>query len=128
MVQKWPDWAQTPDLIIPIPLHVRRLRSRGFNQAQLLAFQLGPAVGIRINDRALQRMRHTKPQIGLSPSERKRNVQEAFTAEPDAVKKKNILLIDDVLTTGATMISASGSLLEAGAKSVSAYCLARAVQ
>jgi ComF family protein len=128
MAQKWPDWSQTPDMIVPIPLHVRRLRSRGFNQAQLLANQLGPSFGIEVNDHVLRRKRRTRPQVDLSPSERKKNVQQAFSAEQGAVKGKNILLIDDVFTTGATMISAAGALLEAGAKTVSAYCLARAVQ
>jgi ComF family protein len=128
MAQKWPEWAHTPDMIVPIPLHVQRLRSRGFNQAQLLAFQLGPVVGIEVNDRVLRRERRTKPQVDLSPNERKKNVQQAFKAEPGPVKGTKILLIDDVFTTGATMISAAGALLEAGAKTVSTYCLARAVQ
>jgi ComF family protein len=127
MARMWPQWAQPPDIIVPIPLHGRRLRSRGFNQAQLLAHQLGPAVNIEVNDRVLKRRRSTKPQVGLSPNQRKKNVRRAFTAEPDAVKGLRILLIDDVFTTGSTMISAAGTLLEAGAKTVSAYCLARPV-
>jgi ComF family protein len=128
MVQKWPEWAQPLDVIVPIPLHPQRQRSRGFNQAQLLAHHLGPSVGIEINDRVLRRMRYTKPQIGLSPLKRKENVWEAFAANPAGVRGKNILLLDDVFTTGATTTSAANTLLEAGAKSVSAYCLARAVQ
>lgn len=126
MAQKWPEWAQTPDMIVPIPLHVRRLRSRGFNQAQLLAHQLGATLGIGVNDLVLRRERNTKPQVDLSPIERKKNVQKAFQAKPGPVKGLKILLIDDVFTTGATMNSAADALLEAGAKSVSAYCLARA--
>lgn len=128
MARKWPEWAQTPDAIVPIPLHVRRQRSRGFNQAQLLAHQLGSTVGIGVNDQILRRVRYTKPQVDLSPHERKENVWEAFTAEPGSVMGKRFLLLDDVLTTGATMASAANALLEAGAKNVSAYCLARAVQ
>ena len=128
MAQKWPEWAQKPDMIVPIPLHVRRLRSRGFNQAGLLAHQLGAAVGIRVNDLVLRRERHTKPQVDLSPIDRKKNVQKAFKANPGSVKGINILLIDDVFTTGATMNSAADALKKAGAKSVSAYCLARAVR
>jgi ComF family protein len=126
MAQRWPEWAQAPDMIVPIPLHVRRLRSRGFNQAQLLAHQLGAALGIGVNDLVLWRERNTKPQVDLSPIDRKKNVQKAFEAKPGSVKGINILLIDDVFTTGATMNSAADALLEAGAKSVSAYCLARA--
>ena len=105
----------------------RRLRSRGFNQAQLLANQVGPIVGIEVNDHILRRERRTRPQVDLKPSERKENVYRAFSAESGAVRGKRILLIDDVFTTGATLISAAGTLLEAGADSVSAYCLARAV-
>jgi ComF family protein len=127
MAQKWPDWAQYPDMIVPIPLHVRRLRNRGFNQAQLLACQIGPVVGLEVNNHALRRERRTRPQVDLSPSERKKNVRRAFSAEPKAVKGKSILLIDDVFTTGATLNSAAGTLLQAGAHAVSAYCLARAV-
>jgi ComF family protein len=127
MAQKWPNWAQLPDIIVPIPLHIRRLRSRGFNQAQLLANQVGPIVGIEVNDHILRRERRTRPQVDLKPSERKENVYRAFSAESGAVRGKRILLIDDVFTTGATLISAAGTLLEAGADSVSAYCLARAV-
>jgi ComF family protein len=127
MAEKWPSWAQFPDMIVPIPLHVQRLRSRGFNQAQLLAHQLGPIVGVEVNDHVLSRERRTRPQVDLSPNERKKNVHRAFSAESGAVKGKGILLIDDVFTTGATLFSASSTLLEAGADTVSAYCLARAV-
>lgn len=128
MAQKWPEWTQPLDIIVPIPLHARRQRSRGFNQAQLLAHYLGPSVGIEVNDRVLRRVRYTKPQIELSPPKRKENVWAAFAANPSGVKGKNILLLDDVFTTGATTTSAANTLLEAGAKSVSAYCLARTVQ
>lgn len=128
MARKWPEWTQTPDLIVPVPLHVWRQRSRGFNQAQLLALQLGSTVGIEVNDQILRRVRYTKPQVDLSPHERKENVWEAFTAELGGAMGKRFLLLDDVLTTGATMASAANALLEAGARNVSAYCLARTVQ
>jgi ComF family protein len=127
MAQNWPGWASIPDMIVPIPLHIRRLRSRGFNQAQLLAHQLGAAVGIEVNDQVLRRERRTRPQVDLSPSERRKNVHQAFSAELGVVTGKRILLIDDVYTTGATLNSAAGTLLKAGADTVSAYCLARAV-
>lgn len=128
LVVHWPEWAQTPDLIVPIPLHARRQRARGFNQSYLLAKQLGPSVGIEVNDGVLQRVRHTKPQVGLTPTQRKNNVWDAFSAEAESVGGKHVLLLDDVFTTGATMTSAANTLLTAGAESVSAYCLARVVQ
>ena len=128
MAHKWPEWAQIPDIIVPIPLHARRQRSRGFNQAQLLAHRLGYSNDIEVTDQVLRRVRNTRPQVEISLLERKENVWGAFAAEPGVLKGKNILLLDDVFTSGATMTSAAGTLLEAGAKNVSAYCLARTVQ
>lgn len=127
MARNWPNWAQEPDIIIPIPLHNRRRRIRGFNQSTLLAKQLSPSTGIAINELVLKRVRNTPPQVGLSPIERKQNVWGAFAADPASVRGRQVLLVDDVLTTGATMSSAAATLLEAGASSVSAYCLAQAV-
>ena len=128
MACRWPDWAYPIDIIVPIPLHPRRQRGRGFNQAALLAQQLGSHQAIEVNEQILRRVRYTMPQIGLSPTRRKENVWQAFAAEPGSLDGMRILLIDDVYTTGATMTSAANALLNAGAKSVSAYCLARAVQ
>lgn len=128
MALHWPEWDQSPDLIVPIPLHTRRQRVRGFNQSTLLAQQLSPSIGIEVNDHDLQRVRHTKPQVGLTPTQRRDNVWDAFTAEPQSFRGRHILLLDDVFTTGATMTSAANTLLNAGAESVSAYCLARAGQ
>jgi predicted amidophosphoribosyltransferase len=72
----------------------------------------------------LVRVRHTAPQVGLGPDERRHNVSGAFAAGP-AVAGHHVLLIDDVLTTGATMVAAAEAVLAGGAASVSAYCLAR---
>ena len=127
MVHFWPDWEYLPDLIVPVPLHERRWRARGFNQSQLLAQQLGPAVGVEINSCLLKRVRNTRPQVHLTPEKRARNVAGAFIANSTGVAGKHILMVDDVITTGATMFSAAQSLLDAGAKTVSAYSLAHAV-
>ena len=121
----WPVWSTPPELVVPIPLHPRRRRQRGFNQSELLARSLAQAKGIAVNSAALQRTRNTVPQVGLGPEERKSNVQGAFSAEPESVRDRHVLLVDDVLTTGATMSAAAGALLAAGASRVSAYCLAR---
>jgi ComF family protein len=128
MIQCWPQWAHTPEIIIPVPLHPRRQRIRGFNQSMLLAQQLAPEIGIELNSQALERVRHTRPQVDLTPQRRLENVQDAFSADSHAIKGKSILLLDDVFTTGATMNSAASALLKAGASHVSAYCLARTVE
>lgn len=125
LIDGWPTWAIPPDLILPIPLHPRRQQRRGYNQAELLARPLAEAINVPMNPVALRRTRHTAPQVGLGPDERHDNVRGAFAAEADAVCDRHILLIDDVLTTGATMSAAAETLLAAGAAGVAAYCLAR---
>jgi ComF family protein len=121
----WPEWTTPPEIIVPIPLHSRRRRHRGFNQSELLARPLAGLKGIALNCVALQRTRDTAPQVGLGPQERESNVYGAFKAEPQHVRDRHVLMIDDVLTTGATMSAAAEALLAAGASRVSAYCLAR---
>lgn len=125
MVAGWPEWHIPPDLIVPVPLHPRRERHRGFNQALLLAKPLAEATGLAVDSAALRRVRHTIPQVGLGPNERAENVRNAFAAVSTRIKGRHILLVDDVLTTGATMRAAAEALLASGAASVSAYCLAR---
>jgi len=128
MARAWPDWEHFPDVILPIPLHPRRQRQRGFNQSALLAVHLGRLLNIPVNQKGMERVRHTNPQIGLSPKDRLENVRGAFLADSREVNSKQILLIDDVYTTGATMSAAADALLAAGAAGISAYCLARTVQ
>lgn len=125
MADAWPAWSDPPDLIVPIPLHARRQRQRGFNQSALLSRHLARAVGVAWDEDALRRHRHTQPQIKLSPVERRDNVAGAFTAEAGRVAGKSVLLVDDVYTTGATMAAAAEALTAAGAAAVSGYCLAR---
>ncbi len=128
MAAAWPNWEPYPEIIVPVPLHKRRQRQRGFNQSALLASHLGQQMGIPVNEEAIRRVKNTIPQIGLNPNERLENVHDAFQAHSQQVMNKQILLIDDVFTTGATMLAAAGSLLTSGAAGVSAYCLARTVQ
>ncbi len=116
------------DLIVPLPLHRSRKRARGFNQAALLASSLARLVALPCVEVALARTRPTEPQVSLSDSERWRNVRNAFQClKPDLVAGKRVLLVDDVMTTGATIRSASLALLEAGARRVSLLTVARAV-
>lgn len=125
MIQRWPEWDTVPELIVPVPLHPRRQRARGFNQALLLARELSAAKEIALNEHALRRVRNTRAQIDLTPQQRLANVHNAFSADALAVRGKHILLVDDVYTTGATMNSAARTLFDQGAAVVSAYCLAR---
>jgi ComF family protein len=125
LIEEWPAWEQPPDLILPIPLHPRRQRRRGYNQSELLARPLAREQAIDFSAAALRRTRHTVPQVGLGPAERADNVRGAFAADAALVRGRHVLLVDDVLTTGATMSAAAEALLATGVRTVSAYCLAR---
>jgi len=117
------------DLVVPVPLHPKRRRERGFNQAALLSRDLSRLIAIPCCENTLVRARDTAPQVGLSDSERFRNVRQAFRcAHPGDVARKKVLMVDDVMTTGATVCSAGEALLDAGALRVSVLTLARAVQ
>lgn len=92
-----------------------------------MAQQFGSLIGIPADETCLQRVRYTAPQVELNAEERQKNVRDAFAAHSKSVINKNILLIDDVCTTGATLAAAATVLLNEGAQSVSGYCLARAM-
>lgn len=123
----WDSWRREDfDLIVPVPLHVKRKRERGYNQSELLARSLARQIAIPCS-KALTRDRSTLPQVGLTDSQRLENVRKAFRcANPQQISERRILLVDDVMTTGATAASASGTLLEAGARRVSVLTVARA--
>jgi len=114
------------DLILPVPLHPRRLRRRGFNQAALLARRLD-RLG-EVADGILVRQRHTEQQTGLNARQRRENVKAAFAlVRPDRVRNKEILIVDDVLTTGATVEECARTLRRARAGAVYVLTLARVV-
>jgi ComF family protein len=122
-------WQETPlpaDAIVPVPLHRRRLRERGYNQAALLAGRLGQATGVPVLYGALSRRRYTVSQTQLAADQRRRNVEGAFVCVGSQVRGRRALLIDDVCTTGATLEASSVALQEGGARSVWALTLARA--
>lgn len=110
--------------IVPLPLHSSRFRARRFDQAHLLALELAKVTGRSVLP-ALRRVRATERQVGLSERARFENVQGAFVAD-ERVIDEHVLLLDDVLTTGATARAASRALLDAGASSVHLVTLARA--
>jgi len=109
------------DLTIPLPLSLKRLRERGFNQSFLITWGF---LGKRPSEKILKRIVHTKPQAELSQKERWKNVKNAFLAS-DVVKGKSILVIDDVMTTGATLNEAAKALKNKGANKVYVVALAR---
>ena len=115
------------EVVVPVPLSPQRLSERGYNQVALIAQPLAMLERWDYAPKALKRVRHTRSQVGLSIQERKDNVQNAFEANPRLIGGKKILLIDDVATTGATIVSASGSLVDAGARYVYALTAARAI-
>ena len=119
---------QTPDLIIPVPLHRKRLRSRGFNQAVLLGELFSSHWKIPLERHNLRRIRWTEPQVNLSARDRRANVKGAFSIQnPDLVHGRRILLVDDVLTTGSTVEECAVVLKAAGAEDVTIITVARAL-
>ena len=116
------------EVLVPVPLHHRRLRERGYNQSKLLAQELGKLTNLPVVDVCLSRMRHTSPQARTSTvDERRSNVAAAFTCRDFTLKDKQVLLIDDVSTSGATLDACAGVLKAAGATSVWGLVLAREV-
>lgn len=115
------------DVLIPVPLHWRRLYKRGFNQSALLAQHLGHALKKEVDISSLKKTKNTPSQGDLSLEDRRKNVAACFQiSSPAKIKNKSILLIDDVMTTGATLNACAKILLkEGGAKDVKALCLAR---
>ena len=117
---------QAFDVIIPMPLHWRKRWQRGFNQSQLLAREIGRRTHTPVQD-ALRRVRNTPAQAGLTSAKRRLNVSGAFQAKKGAaIDGRRVLLIDDVMTTGATAASCARALQQAGARQVTLLTLARA--
>ena len=115
--------------VIPVPLHPRRLRQRGFNPAAVLAREVARSAGLSFEARRLVRLRDTPSQTGLGREARRRNLAGAFACrslpERGSQVPQQVWLVDDVVTTGATLQSAARSLREAGAQHVLALCAAR---
>ena len=117
-----------PDLLVPVPLHRRRERERGYNQALLVARRLERAWGIAVSNDALARPGATAPQVDLDAAARRRNVRGAFSVvKPAVVEGRHVVLVDDVLTTGATAAECARTLARAGASVVGVLTIARTV-
>jgi ComF family protein len=118
--------VERPQALVPVPLHASRLRQRGYDQALELAKALGSAYGLPVLDRVLHRQRVTAPQSQLDAVARRRNLHGAFAVRAGWLPP-HLALVDDVMTTGATLAEAAAALLRAGAKRVDAWAVARAV-
>jgi ComF family protein len=115
------------DLVVPVPVSLSRRSERGYNQAALLARPIALFYGLDYRPKALMKLRETRSQVGLTVEERKANVDDAFFGEQRIVKGKNILVVDDVTTSGATLNACAHVLRNAGAEEVYCLTLARAL-
>jgi ComF family protein len=114
------------DCIVPIPLHAGRQRDRGFNQSLIYSEPIAGILQVPVYTKAVRRIRPTETQTRLTAEERQRNVEDAFVVKnPALLEGRSVLLVDDVITSGATMNSCARACLEAGALSVTGMGLAR---
>lgn len=115
-----------PDCLLALPLHPRRLRERGFNQSQLLAARIAAVLQLPLLTGVASRVRDTPPQSTLPWRARSRNMRKAFALSPDLdVRGKHVAIVDDVMTTGASIDALASLLMQAGAQEVSAWVVAR---
>jgi ComF family protein len=115
------------ELILPVPLGDVRERERGYNQVELIASAMARDLNLTVQAQSLVRVLETRSQVGLNPEERFENVQHAFTADPRYVLNRKILLLDDLVTSGATLLDCAKALLEAGASTVLCLTVGRTI-
>lgn len=127
MTRRWQEAAlsETVDVVAPVALHPKRLRTRGFDQSALLAEAIAEKLGVQFRRDALRRTKPTKPQARLRRSERLTAMEGVFEASPEQVRDRAILLVDDVFTTGSTMSAAAAACKKSGAKAVYGIAFAR---
>ena len=126
MRETWYVNQPLPDLIIPMPLHDDRLRERGFNQALEIAKPIAKAFAIPLDIRSIKRIKPTAAQSGLSAKQRKQNIAHAFSANPkQSYANLSVAVMDDVITTGYTMVEFCKVLKQHGAKTIDVWCCAR---
>lgn len=118
--------VQNIDSVIPVPLSIKRIHERGYNQSELLARVVADHFSLKMEVNLLKKIKEIKPQFKLEREERLSNIKGAFSCSP--LEGKNVLLIDDIYTTGATVLEASSALKAAGAKHIYILTLARAVE
>lgn len=120
----WEGWSA--EVVVPVPLSKHRIQQRGFNQAALLSEAFGSRAGLPVDSRHLKRVEDTRSQVGLDPFERWHNVLQAFNAESRSFEGADVLLVDDLFTTGATLSACATAIRAAGARSVAGLTVARA--
>lgn len=125
LLDKHPGFTEPPDFIVPVPLHSKRLRQRGFNQAEEIAAILARQLEIPLRLDLCQRVKLSAPQSGLDAKARQKNIRNAFKAEA-LPGRPHLLVIDDVMTTGATVSECAKTLKKAGARRVDVWVCARA--
>jgi len=121
------DKSNFPDYVIAMPLHPAKLRERGFNQSLLLATTVARELKLKLLPNACQRVRDTPPQSALPWKERKKNVRNAFSCDRDLAGKR-VALVDDVLTTGASLNALAEAVSKKGAIEISAWVVARTIR
>jgi ComF family protein len=124
-----PDVVEERAAFVPVPLSSKRLKERGYNQSAELARALGTCVDVPVWSDALVRMRHTETQTRLTPGDRLRNVSGAFRVPPparDALRGAHVVLVDDIVTTAATLNACAAALCDGGARIVSFMTFGRA--
>jgi ComF family protein len=114
------------DIIVPVPLHKSRMKERGYNQSAVLAKELARLLHLPVDEKTLIRHRKTQSQMSLNAIDRQKNVANAFSCQRNSLTTKNVLLIDDVCTTGATLDACAATLKTHGAMTVNALTIARA--
>lgn len=117
----------TLDMVVPVPLGRERIKTRGYNQAALIALPVALGLDLKYRPKALAKVRETNSQVGLSYEHRYENVSGAFLARSPVVVDKRILIVDDVVTSGATINACANALINSGAKVIFAVSLARAM-
>jgi competence protein ComFC len=127
MISLFHEMQWQVDMVVPVPGSLVRKKKRGYNQASLLAFPIALSNGLAYRPNALIKVRDTRTQVGLSPSERRQNVEKAFLGRKEIVAGKRVLVVDDVTTSGATMEACAAALLDQGASQVYGLTLARTV-
>jgi ComF family protein len=127
LIECYQGYNWSIDMVIPVPLGAVREANRGYNQAALLARPFAWGVGLYYNPKALIRVRETDSQVDLSYSGRRKNVQNAFKARSEIVSGKNVMVVDDITTSGSTLDACAAALFEANAEHVYGLTLARTI-
>lgn len=118
---------QDIEVVVPIPLHEKKLRSRGYNQSDVISKGIASVLDVLVDSSSVHRVKKSETQTRKSRQERWENVSKIFVCEQETLKGKHVLLVDDVITTGATMEACGQAILDAGASSVSFAVLATAM-